>query len=101
MGCGWKPPLPGADYNGVDRRLGNLRHGVSPDSIRMASHGKEKKSALQHGDTHDKLNMLDYAQAIASLKSFRQQHRYGLYIFKVQNHRIVSAEGQPKIFGQL
>ena len=85
----------------MDRRLGNLRHGVSPDSIRMASHGKEKKSALQHGDTHDKLNMLDYAQAIASLKSFRQQHRYGIYIFKVQNHRIVAAEGQPKIFGQL
>ena len=74
----------------------NLRY-----SIKMASHGKEKKSALQHGDKHDKLNISDYTQAIASLESFRQQHRYGIYIFKVQNHRIVSAEGQPKIFGQL
>ena len=87
--------------NGADRRLGNLRHGVSPDSIRMASRGKEKKSALQHGDKHDKLNISYYVQAIASLESFRQQHRYGIYIFKVQNHRIVAAEGQPKIFGQL
>ena len=33
--------------------------------------------------------------------SFRREHRYGVYIFKIQNHRIVSAEGQPKIFGQL
>ena len=60
---------------------------------------KDKKSVLQHGDTHDKLNVSYYAQAIASLESFRQQHRYGIYIFRGQNHRIVSAEGQPKILG--
>ena len=62
---------------------------------------RNEKSVLQHADKHDKLNISDYAQAIASLESFRQKHRYGIYIFKVQNHRIVSAEGQPKIFGQL
>ena len=45
----------------------NLRY-----SIKMASRGKEKKSALQHGDKHDKLNISDYTQAIASLESFRQ-----------------------------
>ena len=61
----------------------------------------EKKSALRHGDKHDKLNISDYEQVIASLESFRQKHRYGLYIFKIQNHRIVAVEGQPKIFGQL
>ena len=62
---------------------------------------KIQKSALQHGDKHDKLNISDYTQVIASLESFRQKHRYRIYIFKIQNHRIVSAEGQPKIFGQL
>ena len=47
------------------------------------------------------ISISDYGQVIASLESFCRKHRYGVYIFKIQNHRIVSAEGQPKIFGQL
>ena len=65
---------------------------------------KDKKSALQTAGRQDILSLCDYEQAIVGnegLESFRRKHRYGMYIFKIQNHRIVSAEGQPKIFGQL
>ena len=65
---------------------------------------KDKKSALQTAGKHDVLSLCEYEQAIVGnegLESFRRKHRYGVYIFKIQNHRIVSAEGQPKIFGQL
>ena len=70
----------------------------------MANHDKDKKSALQTAGQQDSLSLCDYEQAIvgdAGLESFRRKHRYGVYIFKIQNHRIVSAEGQSKIFGQL
>ena len=65
---------------------------------------KDKKSALQTAGRRDILSLYDYEQAIVGdegLESFRRKHRYGVYIFKIRNHRIVSAEGQPKIFGQL
>ena len=63
-----------------------------------------KKLGLQAAGKNDILSLCEYEQAIVGsegLESFRRKHRYGVYIFKIQNHRIVSAEGQPKIFGQL
>ena len=65
---------------------------------------KDKKSALQTAGKHDILSMSHYQHAILGnngLESFRRKYRYGVYIFKIQNHRIVSAEGQPKILGKL
>ena len=82
-----------------------MRHSKSV-RLETAPTGPDKSGSKPRGEgvylcLEFAINISDYAQAIASLESFRQQHRYGIYIFKVQNHRIVSAEGQPKIFGQL
>ena len=75
---------------------------ISPNSIKMANH--HKKIGIANSGKNDILSLCEYEQAIVGnegLESFRRKHRYGVYIFKIQNHRIVSAEGQPKIFGQL
>ena len=75
---------------------------VNPNPLKRTNH--RKKSALQAAGKHDILSLCEYEQVIVGdegLESFRQKHRYGIYIFKIQNHRVVGAEDQPKIFGQL
>ena len=88
------------------RLVGTVSNSADAVRLETAPTGPDKSGSKPRGESvylflDFAINISDYAQAIASLESFRQKHRYGLYILKIQNHRIVAAEGQPKIFGQL